>query len=262
MYDEESDAATGETNVADERETDTVICYRATDPDDQFRHHFIPDSAATKVEAKMFENANSSVSVLNQTIDQIIGATRKNVDFLASQLDAGNVGPVQGDETETIRTLLDAYKDTHDDVELASVGTDKGVYINSPVTAVNKPGYDPRERPWFKAASENKDVPTVITPYISSNTGNVVASVAQTTGDGHGVVSVSLSLEAFSQTVHSTKIGQRGYIYIIDNANKIIVHPTEEPGTEGTMEPYKQIFDQKNGDLQYALNGKNEHAFS
>lgn len=218
-------------------------------------------TADAKVEEKMFENASSSVNVLNQTIDQIIGATRKNVDFLASQLDAGNVGPVQGDETETIRTLLDAYKDTHSDVELASVGTDKGVYINSPVTAVNKPGYDPRERPWFQAATQNKDNPTVITPYISSNTGNVVASVAQTTKDGHGVVSVSLSLEALSQTVNSTKIGKRGYIYIIDNANKIIVHPTEKPGTEGTTEPYKHIFEQKNGELQYTLNGKNEHAF-
>ena len=212
MYYEESEAAKGETNVADERETDPFICYRAADPNDQFRHHFIPDSGY-QGRRKMFENANSSVSVLNQTIDQIIGATRKNVDFLASQLDAGNVGPVQGDETETIRTLLDAYKDTHSDVELASVGTDKGVYINSPVTAVNKPGYDPRERPWFKAATENKDVPTVITPYISSNTGNVVASVAQTTGDGHGVVSVSLSLEALPRRLIPRKSEKRIYLY-------------------------------------------------
>lgn len=218
-------------------------------------------TAEAKVQEKMFEKANSSVNVLNQTIDEIIEATRKNVDFLASQLDAGNVGPVQGNETETIRTLLDAYKDTHSDVELASVGTDKGIYINSPVTAVNKPGYDPRERPWYTAATQNKDVPTVITPYISSNTGNVVASIAQTTKDNHGVVSISLSLESLSKTVNSTKIGQRGYIYIMDDTNKIIVHPTEAPGTEGTMEPYKHIFEQKNGDLQYTLDGKNEHAF-
>ncbi|MFC9711258.1 methyl-accepting chemotaxis protein [Paenibacillus sp. NPDC056933] len=218
-------------------------------------------TAEAKVEEKMYENAISSVNVLNQTIDQIIGATRKNVDFLASQLDAGNVGPKQGDETETIRTLLDAYKETHNDVELASIGTDQGVYINSPVTAVNKAGYDPRERPWYQAATQNKDIPTVITPYISSNTGNVVASVAQTSADGHGVVSVSLSLESLSQTVNTTKIGKKGYIYIIDNANKIIVHPTEKPGTEGTMEPYKTIFEQKNGSLDYSLNGTQEHAF-
>ena len=50
-------------------------------------------TADAKVEEKMYENAISSVTVLNQTIDQIIGATRKNVDFLASQLDAGNVEP-------------------------------------------------------------------------------------------------------------------------------------------------------------------------
>lgn len=218
-------------------------------------------TAEGKVEEKMYESAMSSVNVLNQTIDEIIGATRKNVDFLASQMDAGNVGPTQGDETETIRTLLDAYKETHDDVELASIGTDQGVYVNSPVTAVNKAGYDPRERPWYQAATQNKDVPTVITPYISSNTGNVVASVAQTTTDGHGVVSVSLSLEGLSQTVNNTKIGTKGYVYIIDNANKIIVHPTVEPGTEGTAAPFQDIFNQKNGSLTYTLEGHKEHAF-
>ncbi|WP_028592857.1 methyl-accepting chemotaxis protein [Paenibacillus massiliensis] len=217
-------------------------------------------TARAKVEDKTFENAQNSVQVLNQTIDQIIGATQKNVDFLASQLDAGQVGPQQGDETETIRTLLDAYKDTHDDVELASIGTDKGVYINAPVTAVNKPGYDPRERPWYQSATQNKNNPTVITPYISSNTGNVVTSIAQTTADGHGVVSVSLSLASLSQTVNATKIGEKGYFYIIDNANKIIIHPTIEPGTEATTPPYVDIIAQKNGELAYTLDGNREHA--
>ncbi|WP_339275694.1 methyl-accepting chemotaxis protein [Paenibacillus sp. FSL W8-0426] len=218
-------------------------------------------TAEAKVEQKMFDSAMSSVKVLNQTIDQIIGATQKNVDLLASQLDPGNVGPKQGDETDTIRTLLDAYKESHNDAELASIGTDKGVYVNSPVTAVNKAGYDPRERPWYQAAIANKDNPTVITPYISSITNNVVAAIAQTTEDGHGVVSVSLSLEGLAKTVNGTKLGEKGYFYIIDDQNKIIVHPTEKPGTEGTMSPYKDIYEQKNGNISYSLNGNAEHAF-
>lgn len=44
--------------------------------------------------------------------------------------------------------VLDAYKQKHDDVELASVGTDQGVYVNAPKSAVNPADYDPRKRPW------------------------------------------------------------------------------------------------------------------
>ncbi len=179
------------------------------------------DTAKAKVEEKMFESAQSNLQVLDEMVTELMEATQKNVDFLASQLQAGEVGGVQGNETPQIRTMLDAFKNTHPDVELASVGTDQGVYVNSPVTAVNPPDYDPRKRPWYIRASENKNNPTIINPYISSNTGNVVASVAQTTADGHGVVSVSLSLKALEEIVQATRIGQEGYIYLLDGTGKL-----------------------------------------
>ncbi|WP_341280753.1 methyl-accepting chemotaxis protein [Paenibacillus sp. FSL H8-0537] len=220
------------------------------------------DTARAKVQEEMFASASGKLAVLNETINQMIGATEKNVDFLADQLPAGNIGPVQGNEDPFVRAVLDAYKQKHDDVELASVGTDQGVYVNAPKSAVNPADYDPRKRPWYISASENKGKPTIISPYISSNTGNVVVSVAQTTKDGHGVVSVSLSLKALSDLVNSTKIGTKGYVYVLDKSNKFIVHPHEKSGSEATASPYPDIFEQKQGSLAYSsTDGSKQHAF-
>jgi len=218
-------------------------------------------TAYSKVEENMVENANSSVVMLNHTLNQVITGTQKNVDFMASRITLEGVGLVQGDEDPFARTMLDAYKATHTDVELAAVGTDKGVYMNSPVTAVNAPGYDPRKRPWYIMASENKGKPTVINPYISSNSGQVVVTVSQTVSDGHGVVSLSLSLQELTKIANEIKIGKEGYVYILDKNSNILVHPTLKPGSKAEGPLFEQMMKQKNGIMRYEYEGKKRLAF-
>ena len=218
-------------------------------------------TAYSKVEENMVENANSSVVMLNHTLNQVITGTQKNVDFMASRIALEGVGPVQGDEDPSARTMLDAYKATHTDVELAAVGTDKGVYMNSPVTAVNAPGYDPRKRPWYIMASENKGKPTVINPYISSNSGQVVVTVSQTVSDGHGVVSLSLSLQELTKIANEIKIGKEGYVYILDKNSNILVHPTLKPGSKAEGPLFEQMMKQKNGIMRYEYEGQKRLAF-
>ena len=217
--------------------------------------------AYTKLEETMVENANSSVLMLNQTLNQVITGTQKNVDFLASKITLGGVGPIQGDEDPFVRSMLDGYKEKHQDVELAAVGTDLGIYINSPKSAVNAPGYDPRKRPWYMMASENKGKPTVINPYISTNSGQVVATIAQTVSDGHGVVSVSLSLQELMKIANQIKIGKEGYIYILDKNSNILIHPTLKPGSKAEGALFEQMFKQKTGIMRYEYEGQKKLAF-
>lgn len=218
-------------------------------------------TAYNKVEENMVENANESVVMLNHTLNQVITGTQKNVDFMASRIALGGVGPVQGDEDLFARTMLDSYKATHTDVELAAVGTDKGVYMNSPVTAVNAPGYDPRKRPWYIMALENKGKPTVINPYISTNSGQVVVTVSQTVSDGHGIVSISLSLQELTKIANEIKIGKEGYVYILDKNSNILVHPTLKPGSKAEGAIFEQMMKQKNGIMRYEYEGQKRMAF-
>ena len=98
------------------------------------------------------------------------------------------------------------------------------VYINSPITAINAPGYDPRKRPWYINALENKGKPTVINPYISSNSGQVVVTVSQSVSDGHGIVSISLSLKELAKIANEIKVGKEGYVYILDQNSRVLVN--------------------------------------
>jgi len=218
-------------------------------------------TAYNKVEENMIASSNESVVMLNHTLNQVITGTQKNVDFMASRIALGGVGPTQGDEDPFARTILDSYKTTHPDVELAAVGTDKGVYINSPVTAVNAPGYDPRKRPWYINALENKGKPTVINPYISTNSGQVVVTVSQTVSDGHGIVSISLSLQELTKIANEIKIGKEGYIFILDKNSNILVHPVIKAGTKAEGPLFDEMMKQKKGIMRYEYEGQKKLAF-
>ncbi|MBP2631505.1 MAG: hypothetical protein H6Q70_2133 [Firmicutes bacterium] len=218
-------------------------------------------TAYNKVEENMLESANESVVMLDHMLNQIITNTQKNVDFIAGRIALGGVGAVQGDEDPFARAMLDAYRATHTDVELAAVGTDKGVYINSPVTAVNAPGYDPRKRPWYINALENKGKPTVINPYISSNSGQVVVTVSQTVGDGHGIVSISLSLQELAKIANGIKVGKEGYVYILDKNSNVLVHPTLKPGSKAEGPVFEEMMKQKQGIMRYESEGQKRLAF-
>ena len=222
---------------------------------------FSYNTAYNKVEEHMLESANESVVMLDHMLSQIITNTQKNVDFMAGRIALGGVGPVQGNEDPFVRAMLDAYRTTHADVELAAVGTDKGVYINSPVTAVNAPGYDPRKRPWYINALDNKGKPTVINPYISSNSGQVVVTVSQTVSDGHGIVSVSLSIKELAKIANGIKVGKEGYVYILDKNSNILVHPTLKPGSKAEGPVFKKMMEQKQGVMRYEVDGKKRIAF-
>ncbi|KQO18443.1 hypothetical protein ASF12_07490 [Paenibacillus sp. Leaf72] len=53
--------------------------------------------------------------------------------------------------------------------------------------------------------------------------------------------------------MNSTKIGTKGYVYVLDKSNEFIVHPNEKAGSEATASPYPDIFEQKQGSLAYGL---------
>ena len=218
-------------------------------------------TAYNKVEENMLESANESVVMLDHMLNQIITNTQKNVDFMAGRIALGGVGAVQGDEDPFARTMLDAYRATHTDVELAAVGTDKGVYINSPITAINAPGYDPRKRPWYINALENKGKPTVINPYISSNSGQVVVTVSQSVSDGHGIVAISLSLKELTKIANEIKVGKEGYVYILDQNSNVLVHPTLKPGSKAEEPIFEKMMEQKQGIMRYESEGQKRMAF-
>ena len=99
--------------------------------------------------------------------------------------------------------------------------------MESPRFTPNSP-YDPRVRPWFYEAMDNKGKVYITNPYITTITNKMVISAARTVEQGSqftGVVGVMIRLTEFQEEVSSVKIGQTGCIMVLNPQNKIVVSP-------------------------------------
>lgn len=67
---------------------------------------------------------------------------------------------------------------------------------------------------------------------------------------GDGVVSLDLNLSSLADMT-KIKVGQEGYILIVDNSKKFLVHPTEAIGAESSLEFVKQMFGSESGSFDY-----------
>ncbi|RTQ90164.1 methyl-accepting chemotaxis protein [Lysinibacillus telephonicus] len=210
----------------------------------------------------ILESATSSVDSLNNIINKFMEPKIKDVELLAETLDSTTIA-VQGNSnigvSDDISNQLNTYKDVHTELELAYIATEKGVYINSPASLKNPPDYDPRTRAWYKQAMENKGQAIVSAPYTSKATGNLVVTVAKTTKDGQGVVAVNVSLEEIKKITGEIKIGDAGYVYILDAERKFVYHPEKEIGTEAPdNEQNNNLYKTDSGTFSYLHEGKDQ----
>ncbi|MEN5035342.1 methyl-accepting chemotaxis protein [Pseudomonas sp. TWI929] len=97
-------------------------------------------------------------------------------------------------------------------------------------------GYDPRARPWYKLAQEQKG--TVLTaPYVDSNTNDLVMTIASPV-EGQGVVGGDLSLDALVKIINSLDFGGIGYAFLVDKNGQILVHPNKKQMTKSLRDIY------------------------
>src|SRR5262245_5665661 len=97
------------------------------------------------------------------------------------------------------------------------VGVDRG-----PAT------YDPRERPWYRAAWSRQGT-TASETYVFAASGKpgITLSHRVATDDGIaiGTVGADVSLDVLTQFVERERIGQNGLVFIVDDENRLVVSP-------------------------------------
>jgi methyl-accepting chemotaxis protein len=191
-------------------------------------------TAKNKVNDHIIQAAESNVELLNNVFSQFITAKKLDIAGLAlnfelkgvTSLDGGNIG-----KGPQVRTQLENYKSAHPEIEQVYVGTEDGLFMNTPDSFKNPPDYDARKRPWYQEAMANKPNTIVTAPYLSKSSNQLVVTVAQATKDGLGVAAINVSIEQLANITRSVTIGKEGYIYLLDKDRKYIVHPTEKAGT-------------------------------
>lgn len=233
------------------------------------------------------------ISVMNtrtQAVDQFIdGSTReiRQIDGNIRQFFDGTLQNVDQMATDPVYTSLNTLKNyqpadaasqpmpaeaqgvierfarfgaTHPAAAILSIGLEDGTYAKWPDDP-QLAKYDPRTRPWYKAAmaSPGKTVRTPAYYYDKDDVALVgTARALLENGKAKGVFVVSVSLKNLTELVKSIKLGESGYVMLIEDG-VVLVDPRDAAHGFKPLKdlgaPYAHLADTPQGSTEVVIDG-------
>ncbi|MED4887030.1 methyl-accepting chemotaxis protein [Lysinibacillus fusiformis] len=188
-------------------------------------------------------SAMESVRMLNTNITNMIAPKVHDIEYFAKKL---NLSHLQPENRQELNNLFQEYVHTHPEVELLYIGTADGGMIDAPIHEYAS-DYDPRVRPWYTEAVENKGQASITSPYLSKSTNNIVVTVMQALPDDSGVIALDLNISVLSALTDDTRIGKTGFAAILDNNQLYVAQRDKESGTEATEKYISKVYEQQEG---------------
>ena len=122
--------------------------------------------------------------------------------------------------------LYETFCKTHNELLFVYLGTEQGGFIQYPAEPLGN--YDPRQRPWYKLAQSARGKTVITEPY-QGVTGQAMVSVAKAInndmGQFVGVQSLDVTLATLTDIVSSIKIGNTGYLILVDGSGTVLADP-------------------------------------
>lgn len=210
-----------------------------------FIMHYVGTEFNTYIENVLNKRTKEEMSRIDNLIEVYLKQIEENVNYLAS-----NEIVKQADKTIT------SYKDSNEEIVMTPsknngveqkiynlysqlgksnsllkyvyMGTENGALVQWPEGKINKK-YDPRERPWYKAAIANPGKIIVTDPYYYPAGDITVVSIVKTIENEQkqiiGVQAIDLSLNDLTNMFKQMKIGEEGYLILTNEKGIIIANP-------------------------------------
>ncbi|MDP1510384.1 methyl-accepting chemotaxis protein [Paenibacillus sp. CMAA1739] len=210
-------------------------------------------SSYNAMEKQLHSSANQGVTTANSVIEYAIASKIQDVGYLAERLDGSMI---DGPNSPLIQPKLIQYIGLHEDAKDIFVGTPKGLMIRG-VPKKDEGTFDPRTRPWYIEAMKQPGK-VAITPVIINSSGIPVVIVSRTLADQSGVIGISLNLESVRKLA-SIKVGQEGYIVILDHTKKFVVHPTAKAGSLPQDNSLDRLYTAPSGSFSYMYEGHEKY---
>ncbi len=94
---------------------------------------------------------------------------------------------------------------------------------------VPEAGYDPTKRPWYIRALEGAGGVVIVDPYVDSETGNMMITLARMLSDGKSVVAIDIAVDDLQKIVEEHTVRGGAYSEFITNAEgTVIAHSQKE----------------------------------
>jgi methyl-accepting chemotaxis protein len=200
----------------------------------------------------------------------------QNVDYLASQplikntddslktyMSANAESVPQGEMDKKVFAFLQDLGNAHPAYAYAIVGTAAGGYVSWPDDPKLN-NYDPRQRPWYKAAQAKPGKPFRTAAYYWAQDDATYVSTVRTIdnklGSNGGVVSIDVTLKQLTEIVKQIKLGETGYLMLLENSGTVLVDPKQPEHNfkplDSLGEGYAQLAKAGKGLVEVELNGE------
>ncbi|UVH51717.1 methyl-accepting chemotaxis protein [Pseudomonas sp. CBSPBW29] len=199
-------------------------------------------NARDAAEASFVDSSGREIRQIDNGMTQFFDGISQNVEYLARDPRIAGVkdlknytsaDAVQIPLTESnVRMLeiFDGFAKTHPTTAYLSVGLSDGGYATWPDTP-DMANYDPRQRPWYKAAIEAPGT-TIRTPayYWAKDDVSLIGTVrtvANASGAVVGVLGLDVSLKQLTELVRNIKLGESGYLMLVEDNGNVLVDPSD-----------------------------------
>ncbi|MEX5582397.1 methyl-accepting chemotaxis protein [Pseudomonas lurida] len=226
----------------------------------------------TQAVDQFIDGSTREIRQIDGNIRQFFDGTLQNVDQMATDPVYTSVNTLKNyqpadaasqpmpAEAQTVIDRFARFGATHQAAAILSIGLEDGTYAKWPDDP-QLAKYDPRTRPWYKAAmaSPGKTVRTPAYYYDKDDVALVgTARALLDNGKPKGVFVVSVSLKNLTELVKSIKLGESGYVMLIEDG-VVLVDPRDAAHSFKPLkdlgEPYAQLADTPQGPTEVVIDG-------
>jgi methyl-accepting chemotaxis protein len=210
---------------------------------------------------KLKVTSKETLSEINTGLENYFIAMSSEVNMMSNNYNFVNIN--EAEPESFARGTLKDIKESNKDILNVFVGTESGkfdIYPNQ-----NMPdNYNPKIRPWYTLAMQNKGKIVITKPFRDAQTGTTVVSIAKTiinNGQTIGVASMNVSLETLSKKLSLSKIGNAGYVSIVDQDGIMVTNPNKnliETNTITKQPFWNKVKSTTDGFIDYNFQGQNK----
>jgi methyl-accepting chemotaxis protein len=225
--------------------------------------------------ADFADSSGREIRQIDNGMKQFFDGISQNVEYIAKDprvIAARDLKDYSGADapqlplTETNERLLEIFEGfakTHPSTAYLSLGLSDGGYASWP----NDPkiaNYDPRQRPWYKAAMAVPGTTVRTDAYYWAPDDvsliGTVHSVTDAAGQVVGVVGLDVSLKQMTELVKNIKLGDSGYLMLIEANGNVLVDPSDAKHNFKPLADlggnYAELARHRDGSTQIEIDGK------
>ncbi len=222
------------------------------------------------------DSSGREIRQVSNAMQLFFDGISQNVDYLASQplikntddslktyMSANAETIPQGEMDKKVFAFLQDLGNAHPAYAYAIVGTAAGGYVSWPDDPKLN-NYDPRQRPWYKAAQAQPGKPFRTAAYYWAQDDATYVSTVRTIdnklGSNGGVVSIDVTLKQLTEIVKQIKLGDSGYLMLLENSGTVLVDPKQPEHNfkplDSLGDGYAQLAKAGKGLVEVELNGE------